>query len=172
MSFVFTIFIVLASVIMPTAVMEQEQPGGRVLAPGMLITDTLRHAPIQRDSIQPEIPLSRAYVIQDPRIDYLLEAHREAMQAQRGIPGYRVHLFMDSGNRARLNAQRERAEFEEKFANIRAYVVYEAPYFKLRVGDFRTRLDARRFLEVVRRQYPGAYIVRDLINFPDLETGY
>lgn len=118
-----------------------------------------------RDSI-PE----RSYVIMDPAVKWLLNAHRELTERQRGIPGFRVQIFMDAGNQARLNTQRSRAEFEGKYPGIQAYIVYEEPNFKLRVGDFRTRLDARRYLETIREDYPDAYIVVSQINFPDLEV--
>ncbi len=108
-------------------------------------------------------------VSQAEKITFLLHAHRNAMMNRLGIPGYRVHLYMDSGIRSRLNTQKEQAVFEEKYPEQKSYIVYEEPYFKLRVGDFRTRLDARRFLEKIRRDYPAAYIVVDQIKFPDLD---
>ncbi len=118
-----------------------------------------------RDSI-PERP----YVVMDPAVKWLLQAHRELTERQRGIPGFRVQIFMDAGNQARLNTQRSRAEFERKHPGIEAYIVYEEPNFKLRLGDFRTRLDARRYLETIKEEYPAAYIVVSQINFPDLEV--
>ncbi len=114
-------------------------------------------------------PLQWDHVKQNHKINHLLHLHREAQMDQRGIPGYRVHLFMDSGNRARLNTQHKQADFEEKYPDQKSYIVYEEPYFKLRAGDFRTRLDARRFLEKIRRDYPAAYIVVDRINYPEID---
>lgn len=114
-------------------------------------------------------PLHWEYVKQNHKIEHLLHLHRDAMMKQRGIAGFRVHLFMDSGNRARLNTQHEQAAFEELYPEQRSYIVYEEPYFKLRAGDFRTRLDARRFLEKIRRNYPAAYIVVDRINYPEMD---
>lgn len=111
----------------------------------------------------------RSYVIMDPAAKWLLQAHRKLTERQRGIPGFRVQIFMDAGNQARLNTQRSRAEFEREHPGVPAYIVYEEPNFKLRVGDFRTRLDARRYLETIRGKYPAAYIVVSQINFPDLE---
>lgn len=114
-------------------------------------------------------PLYWDYVKQNHKIEHLLHLQRDLNSEQRGIPGYRVHLYMDSGNRARLNTQHEQAAFEEKYPLQRSYIVYEEPYFKLRAGDFRTRLDARRFLEKIRRDYPAAYIVVDRINYPKMD---
>jgi hypothetical protein len=109
------------------------------------------------------------YVVQDKKIDWLLNAYTQKVLNQRGFAGYRVQIYMDSGNQARLKTQRSRAAFEEEYPGVSAYIVYEEPNFKLRVGDFRTRLDARRFLEKIKNSYPGAYIVLDVIQFPPLD---
>ncbi|TVR41948.1 MAG: SPOR domain-containing protein [Bacteroidia bacterium] len=134
-----------------------------------LLTDTLPADSLHTDTLPFLHPLRWDNVHQDEKISMLLHAHRNAVSRQQGVPGYRVHLYMDSGNRARLNTQREQAAFEKKYPDVRAYIVYEEPYFKLRVGDFRTRLDARRFLEKIRRDYSAAYIVVDMINFPEMD---
>lgn len=153
---------------------RQERLPADSLRPGMVSLDSLLLHLIKRDTMPVDTvevlhSLEWSNVHQDEKISFLLQAHRDAMVDRLGIPGYRVHLYMDSGNRARLNTQHEQAEFEEKYPDQAAYIVYEEPYFKLRAGDFRTRLDARRFLEKIRRDYPAAYIVVDLINYPEMD---
>ncbi len=133
-----------------------------------LLLDSLDEQVLPVDTAETLHPLRWDYVEQDPLAAYLLLAHREAVSKQRGIPGYRVHLYMDSGNQARLNTQREQSDFEEKYPAVNSYIVYDEPYFKLRAGDFLTRLDARRFLEEIKKDYTAAYIVVDRINFPEL----
>ena len=113
----------------------------------------------------------RPYVTQDEKIQMLLDAHRELVKEERGIPGFRIQIYMESGTQARLRTQRARAEFESKYPDVPAYITYDEPNFKLRVGDFRTRLDARRFMEKLTEDYPpgSVYIVVDTINFPELD---
>ncbi len=115
--------------------------------------------------------MERSYVSQNEKIKMLLDTHNHLMQNQKGITGFRVQIFMDSGNQARLRTQRARADFERKYPDIKAYITYDEPNFKLRVGDFRSRLDARRFIEQISQDYPpeSVYIVIDTINFPDLD---
>ncbi len=113
----------------------------------------------------------RTYVSQDEKIQLLMDVYQELVKSQQGIPGFRVQIYMDSGTQARLRTQRARAEFESKYPDINAYITYDEPNFKLRVGDFRTRLDARRFIEHISGDYPreSVYIVLDTINFPELD---
>jgi hypothetical protein len=115
----------------------------------------------------PVIPLN-VTVIQDARIEWLLEAHKQLIISDKGIPGFRIQVGVESGNQSRLRIQRKKYEFDAQYPGVNSYIDYDAPYYKLRVGDFRTRLDARRFLHVIRRQYSNAFIVVDRINFPEL----
>lgn len=108
-------------------------------------------------------------VRQDARIDLLLEAHKEVVSRERGIMGYRVQIYSDAGNQSKLRTQRRKAEFDTKYPGVESYIIYDAPDFKLRVGNFRTRLDARRFLEKIARDYRSAYIVVDRIEYPGFE---
>ncbi len=138
--------------------------------PEETIADSVRTESLYPEPRQRQLhPLTWDHVDQDERIAWLLHAHRHMVSRETGIQGYRVHIYMDSGNRARLNTQRAQAEFERKYPGIKAYIVYDEPYFKLRAGDFRTRLDARRFLEKIRKDYSAAYIVVDRINFPEMD---
>ena len=148
---------------------QEEQDDTLMVLPDTLAVDTVMVDTLQLDTIEDLHPLIWEHVHQDEKIAWLLQAHRHAVSRQPGIAGYRVHLYMDSGNRARLNTQHEKADFLEKYPDVNAYIVYEEPYFKLRAGDFRTRVDARRFLEEIRGDYSAAYIVVDRINFPELD---
>jgi len=106
---------------------------------------------------------------QDPQIERLMRTHLDVVSRERGVSGYRVQIYSDSGNQSKLRTQRRQAEFYRKYPGVPSYIIYDAPDFKLRVGDFRTRLDARRFLEKIARDYEGAYIVVDFINFPGFD---
>jgi hypothetical protein len=58
-----------------------------------------------------------------------------------------------------------------KFSGIVTYQVYAEPgYFKIRAGDFRTKTEATRLFLMVSKEFPDAYLVPDIINFPDLNT--
>jgi hypothetical protein len=116
----------------------------------------------------------RSYVNQDESITSLLQSHRQINQRQKQkgtdgfIDGFRVQIYTDSGNRSSLRTDRMKAEFDQKYPTIRSYKSYDEPYFKLRVGDFRTRLDAQRFLNEISSTYLFSIIVVDKINFPPL----
>ena len=108
------------------------------------------------------------YLKRDERVDQLQEAQRKINQ-RNGMSGFRVQIYTDSGNRSKLRTDRVKAEFDAQYPDIPSYISYDEPYYKLRVGDFRTRLDAIRFLNRVSPTYLSAIIVVDKINFPPLD---
>lgn len=104
----------------------------------------------------------------DPRIDSLVQLHVAYNEAFPVIPGYRIQIFMESGNLALSNSEEVIEVFSEKYEEVPAYLRFTAPYYRVRVGDFRTRLEAEKFLQKINRKYPNAWIIKDEINFPVL----
>lgn len=108
-------------------------------------------------------------VIQDQRIDQLIQKHIEFNEKYKIIVGYRVQIFFDSGNNSKKAAMDIRAQFLASYPDISAYIIWEDPHFKVRVGDFRTKIEAEGFLARILPEYPGAFVTRDNINYPELD---
>ena len=105
---------------------------------------------------------------QDKDIADLLNRYISYQQAQNGIPGYRVHLFFANGYGAQEKANAVKKSFENAYPNIPVYIVYEAPYFKVRAGDFRMNEKNKAYQLKLRiaGQFPNSWIVSDMIQFP------
>jgi hypothetical protein len=108
-------------------------------------------------------------VIQDDKVDLLVSKHIQINQNRNGIEGYRIQIFFDSGNNSKTKAQSVYEGFKAKNPDVRAYLSFKSPNYKVRVGDFRTRLDAQRFLNDIIIEYPNAWIIADMINLPRVE---
>lgn len=108
------------------------------------------------------------FVHTDQRINSLVQLHIAYNEAFPVLDGYRIHVFMESGNEALDNAQEVKKKFEEKYKEVPAYITFGEPYYRVRVGDFRTRLEANQFLQRINRAYPNAWIIKNKINFPTL----
>jgi hypothetical protein len=106
----------------------------------------------------------------DPRIDRLLENYIEQSQRKEGTEGFRVEIFFSSGRKSREEALRKKTEFLKNFPEETAYMSFQSPNFKVRVGDCRTKSEALKLKEKIRYHYPSAFIVTDLIQFPKLYT--
>jgi len=113
-------------------------------------------------------------VVQDSRVDELVGKHIQMNELlmsnpdHSGIQGYRVQIFFESGNKSSDAAREIIEEFEEKHTVLPTYLPWQAPNFRVRVGDFRTRMEAEGFLQKILRNYPNAWVIKDKINFPSL----
>jgi len=111
-------------------------------------------------------------IIQDPRIDTILQRHVQMNEAlllntdNYAIDGYRIQIFEESGNKSSTRAREVMAEFSVKYPDIPVYLTWQAPNFKVRVGDFGTRMSAEGFLNKIKRNYPIAWVIKDKIKYP------
>ncbi|MDA3821428.1 MAG: SPOR domain-containing protein, partial [Bacteroidales bacterium] len=80
-----------------------------------------------------------------------------------GVEGYRIRIFSDIGHGAKERQQRIRAKFLSLYPEIQTYPPYEGSYYKIYVGDFRTKRDALKVLEIIIKDFPDAFIVEDKI---------
>jgi hypothetical protein len=104
---------------------------------------------------------------QDPAIRSQVNMHLSQQVKLNGIRGYRISIFFGSGQDSKKNAELARANFVSRYEQVKCYTKFEYPYFKVYVGDFRTRSDALKFLRQIEFYYPDAFIREDIIAFPD-----
>ncbi|HMM11025.1 MAG TPA: SPOR domain-containing protein [Bacteroidales bacterium] len=102
-----------------------------------------------------------------PQFDTLLKISRINPQLQ-PIEGFRIQIFIESGNMAVERAQAAMARYQESFPEDKAYLSFGQPYYRVRVGDFRTRLEAEGKLQQVTRIFSQAFVIKDIIEPPPL----
>ncbi len=83
--------------------------------------------------------------------------------------GYRVQVFDDNNVRsARGDAQSRKHQIETRFPEFPVYVTFSSPYWRVKVGDFKTRGEAEAAMAEIRHAFPAMAkslrIVRDRIN--------
>jgi hypothetical protein len=105
--------------------------------------------------------------VKDSRVNQLIERHVEHNRTLT-VSGFRINIFFQSGNHSRGNALAAQAAFADIFPNMDSYVSFEEPYFRVNVGNFRTRLEASAALERLTATYPQAHVVRSVLNLRDL----
>ncbi len=103
-------------------------------------------------------------IYQSPEITALSERFKAENSNGTKLKGYKVQVFFGERNRA----NGIKAEFEISYPTTPADVTYLAPNFRVRVGNFRSNLDAERFLREIKGVYSNAYIVPDEIDLPSI----
>ena len=104
---------------------------------------------------------------QDARIDKISEFVRSGEESVEGvkIDGYRIVIYFDQDKS--LVAQ-QKANFLARYDGHEAYVDYVAPNYRVRVGNFRTRLEAEALKSELLAYFPTAVVVEDKIQLPPL----
>ncbi len=87
------------------------------------------------------------------------------------VQGFRTQVFSGNNQRASKDeAFGKEKEIKELFPDVPTYVTYDAPFWKLRVGDFRSHEEAYHMMRLLMDAFPQygkeMYIVREEIKIP------
>lgn len=111
-------------------------------------------------------------VNKDPRLDLLVSKQIEINEvttrySRRYSPGFRL-LVISSNDRNKV--MEVKTKMYRQFPELNAYLMYQAPFFRLKVGNFKERLDAEAYLGQVQKLVESnVYVVPDTIETrPDL----
>lgn len=106
---------------------------------------------------------------QDPEIERVFNLDILQNARQPGMHGYRIRIYFDLGQKSRKQSEDISGEFMQNYPGISVYRSYVSPYYKVSVGDFRTRDNALKLYHQLTKDYPKAFIVPEWVNFPPLE---
>lgn len=111
---------------------------------------------------------SQVTIVKDSRIDDLVKAQSQIVPpaTTQEIMGYRLQLAFDS-NKSFIDESR--AKFVSMFPKVDTYVEFIAPHFFLKVGDFRTQLEAEKVKTATAAQFPTGFVVKEKINLPRID---
>lgn len=69
--------------------------------------------------------------------------------------GYRIQLY----NGFEVEAKKVKEKFKIDFPDIKTYVVYSQPEWKIQVGTYKTKLEADRALLEIKKDFLSAIVV-------------
>lgn len=96
-------------------------------------------------------------------LDNCIERNKHRM-----FNGFRVRIFYDNSQSARSGSEKALADFHEAFPDIAAYRSFTNTYFKVVVGDFRTKIEAQAVLDKIADTFPDALVIKEKFKYPAL----
>lgn len=107
-------------------------------------------------------------ITKDSRIDVLVKQQSEIVPPATTpqIVGYRLQLTFDS-NKSTIDEARSR--FVAQYPKVDTYVEFTAPHYFLKVGDFRTLLEAEKIKAGTAQQFPTGFVVKERVNLPRID---
>lgn len=107
---------------------------------------------------------------QDPSVSSLLQDKIDGTEGTtKEITGYRVQIYSSNSQQtAKTEALKLEKRILEENLEVEVHVLYNPPFWKVRLGDFRTKEEATLLKEEIIRRMPelqgDTYVVRDQIT--------
>ena len=118
--------------------------------------------------------LRHVSVNSDPRVNALVKKNREINEAAylktiKNMSGFRLQVINTNDRKKALSVK---TRMLSDFPGEKTYFIYHSPYFKIQMGNFRTREDAEDLLQKVKKIYPsGVFIVPSRIQMKPSKEG-
>jgi len=100
-------------------------------------------------------------------LDSLIIKNNNIQQKKDGILGWRIQLIFKS---TKEEIKKTRSEFIKLYPEIPTYLTYESPYYRICVGNFRTKNEALKLNNFIRKNYIEAYPVKKIIKLSELRN--
>ncbi len=106
-------------------------------------------------------------VVQEEKLDEMLLMYMEQNRELKGIPCYWIRIYSGSAHNAREKAYETKGKFLSKYDGIRNIVKYDDPNFKVYIGGYRSKSETLKLLNILKKDFRTAFIVYDIIDFPE-----
>ncbi|KAB7732304.1 SPOR domain-containing protein [Rudanella paleaurantiibacter] len=95
------------------------------------------------------------------KVDEQLTSIADKNRSLRYASGYRIQVYV--GNE-RQQAEAAKLQVYQSFPELTAYLSYNQPTYKLKIGDFIRRMDAERYFGQIKQMMPSAMLQPDKID--------
>jgi len=117
---------------------------------------------------------SSVVIHKDSRIDLLVKKQAEINEettrnARRVTKGFRLLVVNTNKRDEAISAK---AKLYQYFPELKSYLLYQSPYFKLKAGNFKERKDAESYQKKLNAFFPkGVFVMNDMIEVkPDKDA--
>ena len=111
--------------------------------------------------LSPIAVFSQVEIVKDHRLDLLIAKQEELnkkvyLDNNRTASGFRI-LVINTNDRKK--AMDVKSKLMRDFPDHKTYLIYQSPYFRIHIGNFRKREEAESLRKQVNRIYPTGVIV-------------
>ena len=99
---------------------------------------------------------AKVTVSQDPKFEQLLNEKRKINSSITINDRYKIQIF----NGDTENSKKTLMDFKRENKNMDATIVFSTPLYKVWVGNFKTRIEAEKNLNDLKKKYPNAFLIK------------
>jgi len=97
----------------------------------------------------------------DMKLEKIIYNYKLAFKSEPEV-FWKVQIYFGTGPSGRADAHRIKNNFNNKYPEIPSEIVFEEPYFKVRVGKYKTKFEAERLKAKLLEEYDKIFIVEDI----------
>ncbi len=117
----------------------------------------VKHEDIFKDLAKTKPGYGTVKLQQNPKVNLLVNRKIKEGDSKKYITfsGYRIQVYMDNNQKkSKDEAYAREKKLKEKYENLTTYISFSSPFWKLRVGDYRTHADALVMAKKLREDFP------------------
>ena len=95
-------------------------------------------------------------VKQDPKFEQLRNDKRKINASISTNDTYKIQIFSGKSDEAKKTL----TSFKREFNNIDGTIIFQTPNYKVIVGNFKTRIEAERNLEEIKKNYTSVFLLK------------
>ena len=96
----------------------------------------------------------------------LIKKYNNILKERNGVNGWRIQLKFKAKESEIVQLK---LQFIKLYPDIPVFLEYHEPYYRIRVGNCRTKLEALKIKNKINKDFPGSYPVPEIINFDNLK---
>ena len=93
---------------------------------------------------------------QDVKFENLLKEKQKVNASISIVDNYKIQIFYGSGE----DSKKKLTEFKREFKDIEGTIIYSNPTYKVFVGNYDSRLEAKKALLEITNSYPNALLIK------------
>ncbi|TDP60385.1 SPOR domain-containing protein [Flavobacterium dankookense] len=99
---------------------------------------------------------AKVSVNQDVKFEQLLNEKRKINSSITINDRYKIQIFNGDSE----NSKKALINFKKENKNIDGTIVFSTPMYKVWVGNFKTRIDAEKNLQLLKKKFPNAFLIK------------
>lgn len=99
---------------------------------------------------------TKVTLIQDPKFEQLLNEKRKINSSITINDRYKIQIYNGDSE----NSKKTLMDFKRTNKTMDATIVFSTPRYKVWVGNFKTRIEAEKNLDDLKKNYPNAFLIK------------
>src|SRR5687768_7860623 len=106
-------------------------------------------------------------VYKDPRLGLLVRKQAQINEettrnSRRTMSGFRIQIVNSTDRNIAIDAK---TKVYQLYPELKAYLLFQSPYYRIKVGNFKTRSEAQTYMKSLQKNFPGSiFILQDIIE--------